>query len=69
MQLEIFIDPSHPKRPTEPESLGIRHLAFNVDDLDKARQEFDCGPICTDWLGERYCMTTDPDTKRIKYKK
>lgn len=60
-RLEIFVDPKHPMRPMDPETLGVRHIAIKVDDLDKAIQDFDCGPILTDWLGERYCMTADPD--------
>ena len=39
VKLEIFIDPNHPHRATEPEALGLRHLALKVDDLDKAREE------------------------------
>lgn len=60
-RLEIFIDPDHPERVTDPETLGVRHIAIKVDDLDKARQDFNCGPVLTDWLGEKYCMTADPD--------
>ena len=60
-RLEIFIDQNHPQRATNPEALGVRHIAIKVDDLGKARQNFDCGPILTDWLGEKYCMTADPD--------
>ena len=37
-RLEIFIDPNHPRRATDPETLGVRHIAIKVDDLDKARQ-------------------------------
>ena len=61
MRLEIFIDPNHPQRATEPETLGIRHLALKVDDLDKAREDYVCGDVMTDWTGEKYCMTKDPD--------
>lgn len=61
MRLEIFIDPNHPQRANEPETLGMRHLALKVDDLDKARKEYECGEVMTDWVGERYCMTQDPD--------
>ncbi len=66
IKLEIFIDPSHPQRATEPETLGLRHLALKVDDLDKARAAYECGEILTDWMGERYCMTQDPDGQPIE---
>ena len=60
-RLEIFIDPNHPRRAMDPEALGVRHIAIKVDNMEKARRDFDCGPVLTDWLGEKYCMTADPD--------
>lgn len=33
-KLELFIDNTHPARMTNPEALGLRHLAFEVDDVD-----------------------------------
>ena len=33
-KLELFIDSTHPARMTNPEALGLRHLAFEVDDVD-----------------------------------
>ena len=32
--LELFIDATHPARLTNPEALGLRHLAFKVDDVE-----------------------------------
>lgn len=61
VKLEIFIDPNHPQRATDHETLGLRHLALKVDDLEKTKGKYACGEILTDWLGERYCMTKDPD--------
>ena len=34
--VELFIRPNAPARVTDPEALGLRHLAFRVDDMDKA---------------------------------
>ena len=34
--LEIFVDATHPKRLTAPEALGLRHIAFTVDDVSSA---------------------------------
>ena len=42
-ELEIFVNPSAPKRPNYPEALGLRHLAFKVKDIDEA----------VSWLNER----------------
>lgn len=61
IQLEIFVDSNHPGRATEPENLGLRHIAIKVDNIEKASVEYQCGPIMTDWIGERYCMIKDPD--------
>ena len=32
--LEIFADPNHPEKMSKPETKGLRHVAFIVDDLD-----------------------------------
>lgn len=33
LELEIFVKPSAPKRVSNPEALGLRHLAFQVDEI------------------------------------
>ena len=67
MELEIFIDPKHPARATNPENLGVRHIAFRVDDLEEMVEVFDCQPIMTDWKGIRYTYTSDPDGLPIEF--
>lgn len=59
--LELFIDPRHPDRATEPETCGIRYFAIKVSDFDTINKEINCGSINTDWYGKRYCFTYDPD--------
>ncbi|TAT59162.1 VOC family protein, partial [Enterobacter cloacae] len=34
--IELFSFPFPPARPSRPEACGLRHLAFSVDDLDRA---------------------------------
>lgn len=63
----MFIDPSHPKREADPEPVGLRHLALRVDDIEKVTEEFECGPVMKDWVGQRYCFTTDPDGLKIEF--
>ena len=58
--LEIYIDPTHPRRVTDPEAFGLRHLAFEVRDLDEIEKVFDCEPI-RETAGRRYTFTKDPD--------
>ncbi len=33
-QIELFSFPNPPKRPSSPEACGLRHLAFQVEDLE-----------------------------------
>lgn len=63
MQIEMFIDPNHPDRATNPENMGFRHLALKVEKVEKAAEELDLeiGPIMSDWSGVRFAFTTDPD--------
>jgi len=35
-QIELFSFPNPPARPSRPEAAGLRHLAFEVDDIDEA---------------------------------
>lgn len=38
-QIELFSFPEPPKRPSYPEAAGLRHLAFEVDDIESAVEE------------------------------
>lgn len=66
-QLEVFIDPSHPKRACNPENLGLRGLSFKVDDFEDAKTQFECSPVMIDWFGQKYCITRDPDGLPIQF--
>ena len=67
LQLEIFVDASHPPRSV-PEPMGLRHLALRVDDVEKTSKELclEIGPIMTDWVGKRYCFAADPDGNQFE---
>src|SRR5579885_3308473 len=39
VQIELFSFPAPPKRPSYPEACGLRHLAFEVADIDEAVAE------------------------------
>lgn len=64
--LEIFIDPNHPERVTEPEAKGLRHIALSVDSLDEVMKAVECEEIRTDWFGRRFTFTKDPDGQPIE---
>ncbi len=63
IQLEIFVDPNHPKRATNPENIGLRHLALKVDNIEETVAELgiEIGPVMNDWVGVRFAFTADPD--------
>lgn len=65
--IELFSFPGPPPRPSRPEALGLRHLAFAVPDLNAAvahlnAQGVSTEPIRTDQLtGKRFTFFADPD--------
>jgi len=65
--IELFSFPDSPKRPSRPEGCGLRHLAFEVDDVLMATEELrakgiTCEPIRTDeYTGKRFTFFSDPD--------
>ena len=67
LELEVFIKPDAPKRPSYPEACGLRHLAFRVTDVpavvaELAEKGIDCEPIRTDDLtGEQMTFFFDPN--------
>ncbi len=67
IQLELFVDASHPARSI-PETLGLRHLALEVDDIEKTSNDLGLkiSSIKNDWVGDRYCFTVDPDGNKIE---
>jgi glyoxylase I family protein len=66
-QIELFTFPEAPPRPSRPEALGLRHLAFSVADIDAevARliaQGVTCEPVRIDeHTGQRFTFFADPD--------
>ena len=66
--LEVFIDPNHPARVTNPEAMGLRHIAFVVESLEEVMRDVECEEIRTDWFGRRFTFTKDPDGQPIELK-
>lgn len=66
-QIELFSFPHPPKRADSPEACGLRHLAFAVDNLDKAvsylqSQGVQVEDIRIDEItGKRFTFFKDPD--------
>ena len=66
-RIEMFIDPNHPQRETKPEHIGLRHIALKVDSVEEITTEFKCGEIMSDWKGQRFVYTYDPDGLPIEF--
>lgn len=66
--LEVFIDPNHPARVSEPETLGLRHIAFVVESLEEVMRDVECEEIRTDWFGRRFTFCRDYDGQPIELK-
>lgn len=70
--LELFSFPSPPQRLTRPEATGLRHLAFEVDDLATSITELDAlgiihEPVRTDeYTSKRFVFMQDPDNLPIE---
>ncbi len=71
-QIELFSFPNPPERPSYPEAAGLRHLAFEVDDLDEAvsylvEQQIQPEPIRIDpSTNKKYTFFSDPDSLPIE---
>ena len=66
--LEVFIDPNHPARVTNPEAMGLRHIAFVVESLEEVMSIVKCEEIRTDWFGRRFTFCRDYDGQPIELK-
>ncbi len=66
-QIELFSFPYPPPRPSRPEAAGLRHLAFEVGDIDRvigtlAGMGVQTEPIRVDeFTGRRFTFFSDPD--------
>lgn len=71
--IELFSFPNPPKRTTRPEATGLRHLAFEVDKLDKMiffleNHNIEVEPVRVDEItGKRFTFIADPDGLPIEF--
>jgi len=72
-QIELFSFPNPPTRPSRPEALGLRHIAFEVDNIDEAishmeKYGINVEPVRIDELtGKRFTFFADPDGLPIEF--
>ncbi|KQS34418.1 VOC family protein [Pedobacter sp. Leaf194] len=66
-QIELFSFENPPARPSQPEARGLRHLAFEVDDIELEIQNLNKEGVETEAIrvdeitGKRFTFFTDPD--------
>lgn len=66
-QIELFTFPGAPPRPDHPEALGLRHIAFAVEDVEACKAELEAQkvpvePVRVDeTTGKRFTFFKDPD--------
>jgi len=66
-QIELFSFENPPARPSRPEAQGLRHLAFEVDDVEEEIARLNDSGITTEpirvdeWTGKRFTFFADPD--------
>ena len=71
--IELFSFPNPPKRPSRPESCGLRHLAFAVENVEEKRTELlqkgiDCEEIRIDeFTDKKFFFTADPDDLPLEF--
>ena len=71
--LELFSFPNPPRRVSEPEAAGLRHLAFEVNDILETRKHIlEQGCIAEDirideYTQKKFFFTADPDDLPIEF--
>ncbi len=72
-QIELFSFENPPERPTRPEASGLRHLAFETDNVESIYAELIakqivCEPIRIDeFTKKQFFFTEDPDHLPIEF--
>jgi glyoxylase I family protein len=71
--IELFSFPETPPRPSRPEAAGLRHIAFEVDDIEStvaalAEKGIFAEPVRVDeYTGKKFTFIADPDNLPIEF--
>ncbi len=71
--IELFSFPDPPKRLTRPEATGLRHIAFEVENLQESidwllENNIEPEPVRVDeFTGKRFTFFSDPDNLPIEF--
>jgi glyoxylase I family protein len=66
-QIELFSFNNPPERPSYPEARGLRHLAFEVDEIEKSVKELEDNGVKVESVridevtGKKFTFFEDPD--------
>lgn len=72
IQLELFTFPEAAVRPTYPEALGLRHLAFSVEKIDEYYEELRGKGVSLEekrvdqLTGKKFFFFSDPDDQPLE---
>lgn len=67
VELEMFTFPGAPKRPSYPEAMGLRHLAFQVHDIKTCHEDIKKKVLKVEEIrldpetGKNFFFFSDPD--------
>lgn len=65
--IELFSFPNPPQRTSQPEATGLRHIAFEVEDMEQAVQLLKQKNVTAEairideYTGKRFTFFSDPD--------
>ena len=71
-QIELFSFKNSPKRPSYPEACGLRHIAFEVENIEKQVEELNKKGIeveeirIDEFTGRKFTFFSDPDDLPIE---
>ena len=71
--IELFSFPEPPQRVSRPEAAGLRHLAFEVDNIDTATQWLSQNNVAfepvriDEFTGKRFTFFSDPDNLPVEF--
>jgi len=71
-QIELFSFPGPPARPSRPEACGLRHIAFEVDDVEETARRLTTRGVTVEPIrvdattNKRFTFFADPDDLPIE---
>ena len=71
-QIELFSFENPPARTSRPEAAGLRHLAFEVNNIDETVSQLNAKGVVTEdirvdeYTGKRFTFFADPDDLPIE---